>query len=45
MVKLKDSGYDEKFRKEIVSSAKKAYENILSDDFSGKYQKQRTNEN
>ena len=36
MLKLKDSGYDEKFRKEIVSSAKMAYEKMKNEDFNGK---------
>ena len=44
MVKLKDSVYDEKFRKKIVSSAKKAYENMLSDYFSGEKPLQRNRE-
>ena len=35
MVKLKNSGYNEKFRKEILDSAWKAFEKMLDDDAKG----------
>ena len=36
MIKLKNSGYNEKYRREIVDSAMKAFKNMLEDDKSGK---------
>ena len=35
MLKLKDSGYDMKFRSEIVFSAKKAYRILIENDKNG----------
>ena len=36
MIKLKNSGYNQKYRVEIVDSAMKAFKNMLEDDKSGK---------
>ena len=36
MLKLKNSGYSEKYRKEILNSANKAYQKIIEDDKSNK---------
>ena len=35
MLKLKNSGYSEKFRKEILNSALNAFEKMLADDKAG----------
>ena len=35
MIKLKNSGYDQKFRIEIVDSALKAFENMVEEDRKG----------
>ena len=36
MLKMKNSGYSAKYRKEVLNSALRAFEEILADDSTGK---------